>query len=275
MPLYVALIKSQILYALDQGQSCFVGDAVWQDIPWRKKPKTPYDQIYDFLIRAPALRNKGESLQFLDNYNRLRVATELIWKLWDMDVELQTVYDSLEKSHEGPLYWAELAKNRALHGDPEEGFLFPVAFHFPSLTIANTLLMFWGVQAIIWHGMSQLSGLLRELQIHFADAAKVDDEDGDEEPKTDTISTLFRYPALEHRADFAAPCRNIFQSIEYGLADDMLDQGPKCVAGPLRIGYETLLEYPQYQKEVEWATRAQEMVQSRSLRLLRYYIPRR
>lgn len=243
--------------------------------PLAKETKDSVDRIYDFLIRAPALRGKGESLQFLDNHSRLHAATELIWKLWDMDAELQAVYDNLEKSHDGPLYWAELAKNKGLHGDPEEGLLFPVAFHFPGLAIANTLVIFWGVQAILWHGMSQLYGLITELQIHFADAAKVNDEDGIEEPKAEAVSTLFRYPALEHRADFAAPCRNIFQSIEYGLQEDMLDQGPKCVAGPLRIGYETLLEYPQYKKEIEWAARAQEMVQNRSLRLLKYYIPRR
>jgi hypothetical protein len=192
-----------------------------------------------------------------------------------MESELQSVYDSVEMSHKGPVFWPELARNKGLHGDAEDGMLFPVAFHFPNLSIANTVLIYWAVQVILWHGMWQLYGLITELQLYFTAAAKVEDGDGSAESVHNAVSTLFKFPPLEHRADFAGPCRSIFQSVEYGLQENMLDQGPKSVAGPLRIAYETLRLYPQFQQEVAWAERAQGMVEERSLRLLTYYIPRR
>ena len=122
--------------------------------------------------------------------------------------------------------------------------------------------------------MWQLYRLIAQLQMHFADASRV--EDGiDGSQSSDAIGTRFTFPPLEHREDFAAPCRNIFQSIEYGLGEDLLDQGPKSVAAPLRIAYETVRSYPQFKQEAAWAENAQKQVQNRSLRLLKYYIPRR
>ncbi|OCT54613.1 C6 zinc finger domain-containing protein [Cladophialophora carrionii] len=257
----------EILYSLDQGEYSFLRDPLWQEVPWRKMPRTPYDRIYDFLIRAPELRNRGEMLQFLDPHSKLQLATEMIWKCWKMDSELQSVYDSLEACHQGPVCWPELAREKDLHGDSEDGMLFPVAFQFPNLSIANTVIIYWAVQVILWHGMWQLYRLLDELKLHFTAAAKVGDGHA--------VSTLFDFPPLEHRADFAAPCRNIFQSVEYALQDSLLDQGPKSVACPLRIAYETLRPYPKFKQEIAWAEHAKAMVESRSLRLLTYYIPRR
>ncbi|KIW71718.1 hypothetical protein PV04_03853 [Phialophora macrospora] len=265
----------EILYALDQGEYSFLRDPLWQDVPWHKQPKTPYDCIYDFLIRAPELRNQGDMLQFLDPRNKLQLATEMIWKCWEMESELQCVYDSVEASHKGPVFWPELARNKDLHGDSEDGMLFPVAFHFPNLSMANTVIIYWAVQVILWHGMWQLYRVITELRLYFRAAARVEDGRGSPESVDDAVSTRFKFPPLEHRADFAAPCRNIFQSVEYALQENMLDQGPKCVACPLRIAYETLRVYPQFKQEVAWAERAQEMVEGRSLRLLTYYIPRR
>ncbi|KAJ9612614.1 hypothetical protein H2200_004211 [Cladophialophora chaetospira] len=262
-----------ILYALDQGEHSFLGDPLWQEVPWRKRPKTPYDRIYDFLTRAPDLRNQGDMLQFMDPHSQLQLATEMIWNCWKMDSELEAVYDSLERSHEGPLFWSELARNKTLHGDSRDGVLFPVAFHFANLQVANTVVIYWAVQIILWHGMWQLYRLTAELQVHFAEAAAKGEDSA--EPTSDAVSTLFKFPPLQHRTDFAAPCRNVFQSVEYSLQEDMLDQGPKCCAAPTRIAYETLRYYPKYSREVAWAETAQELIQKRSMMLLRYYVPRR
>lgn len=263
------------MYALDQGEHSFLGEPLWQEVPWRKRPKAPYDRIYDFLTRVPELHNQGDMLKFMDPHSQLQLATEVIWKCWDIDSDLQTVYDDLEKSHVGPLFWSELARNKDLQSNSGDGMLFPVAFHFANLSVANTVVIYWAVQTILWHGMWQLYRLIAELQIHFAAAGKIVDSEGSPESECDGVGNLFKFPPLEHRADFAAPCRNIFQSVEYSLQEDMLDQGPRCCAAPVRIAYETLRFYPKYAREVAWSEKAQSMIQSRSMRLLMYYVPRR
>ncbi|KIW98379.1 uncharacterized protein Z519_00039 [Cladophialophora bantiana CBS 173.52] len=266
-----------ILYSLDLCQPSFLGEPLWKEVPWQRRPKTPYDQIYDFLTCAPELLRQGEMLEHMDPKNKLQLATDIIWKCRKLDAELQSVYDCMEKNHDGPLYWPELARDESLDPRPKNGLLFPVAFHFPNLSIANTVVIYWGVQAILWQGLWQLYGVVAESQVKFVGARDFAQGDvvDDSMPLTNTISNVFHLPPLEHRADFATPCRNILQSVEYALQGDMFDQGPKCVAAPLRMAIETLLPYPKYRREVAWAERALEKVQERSLRLLIYYTPSR
>ncbi|KIW26630.1 uncharacterized protein PV07_06449 [Cladophialophora immunda] len=266
-----------ILYSLDLGEPSFLGEPLWQEVPWRVRPKTPYDRIYDFLTCAPDLRRQGEMLEHMDPLGKLQLATEMIRKCWKLDAELQSVYDCLEKSHDGPLYWPELARDKSLDLCSNDGMLFPVAFHFPDLSIANTIIIYWGVQAMLWQGLWLLYGVMTELQMNFAEAGAFAQGDADSGSRslTNTVDNIFHFPPLEHRADFAAPCRNILQSVEYSLQGDMLDQGPKCVAAPLRMAIETMVPFPQYRREVAWGERAVKKVQERSLRLLIYYTPRR
>ncbi|OQV07409.1 Fungal Zn2-Cys6 binuclear cluster domain-containing protein [Cladophialophora immunda] len=258
-------------------RASFLGEPLWQEVPWRVRPKTPYDRIYDFLTCAPDLRRQGEMLEHMDPLGKLQLATEMIRKCWKLDAELQSVYDCLEKSHDGPLYWPELARDKSLDLCSNDGMLFPVAFHFPDLSIANTIIIYWGVQAMLWQGLWLLYGVMTELQMNFAEAGAFAQGDADSGSRslTNTVDNIFHFPPLEHRADFAAPCRNILQSVEYSLQGDMLDQGPKCVAAPLRMAIETMVPFPQYRREVAWGERAVKKVQERSLRLLIYYTPRR
>jgi len=269
---FVHFRVSAILYALDQGQSSFLSDPLWQDVPWRKKGKTPYDRVYEVLLQAPELNHQGGMLRFMEPCKRLRSAIKIIRRCWSIDSELQSIYESLERSHEGPLFWAELARDNSLHGDSEDGKLFPVAFHFPNLTVANTLLIYWAVQAILWHGMWQLyGGNGAQIDAHLAAAANIEIAGDTTQEGNDADDGFLKLPPLEHRAEFAAPCRNIFQSVEYCLQDFMLDQGPKCIAAPLRMAYETLVNHLEFIREITWAENAQRKVHSRSLPLLTYY----
>ena len=85
------LIVSKVLHVLDQGEDSFLGDPIWQTILWREKPKTAYGRMYDFLIRAPALRNQRDMLQYMDPHSQLEGTLEMIWKLWERDSGLQAV----------------------------------------------------------------------------------------------------------------------------------------------------------------------------------------
>jgi hypothetical protein len=268
-----------ILHSLDQGQDCFLLDGQWQTIPWLLRPRTLYDRMYDFLMRAPELNRKGGTLRFLSRPQQLDVATRMIRKCWEMDSELEDVYNCLEKDNPGHLYWSQLAQDKSLHGESDDGMLFPVAFHFPTLSVANTLFIYWGVEAMLWNGMSRLYRVIDELRLYLQNVDKILDGGNAVPPDIYDAKVLIEsldFPPLEHRADFAAPCHSIFQSMEYALSDDMLDQGPKCIVAPMRIAYETLLPYyPSYADELGWAGHALELLQKRSMKLLKYYEPRR
>ncbi|EXJ80167.1 hypothetical protein A1O1_08309 [Capronia coronata CBS 617.96] len=262
-----------ILYALDTQQSTFLSDSVWQKVPWRKNPKTVFDQVYDFVIIAPELHRQGAMLKYMDPGDQLRLATEMIAKCWKMDGDLASFYDRLVKSHTGPLYWPQLACGYILDEDKDDELIFPVAFHFANLSVASTVLVFWACQAMLWQGMIQLYRLMDELRDTLRNSSNNDaygkNAELMSEPQADT--KCFDLPALEHRADFAAPARNIFQSVEYCLMDEMKDHGPKTIAASLRIAMEILRPHAPYRREMLWAEEAMAKIQARSLRLLVYY----
>lgn len=267
------LTKEQILYALDTRQSTFLSDPVWQTVPWTNNPKTPFDQVYDFVTVAPELFSQGELLEYMDPQSQFRLATEMIAKCWETDRELAAVYDRLVENHPQPLYWPELALGHVSEEPEENGMLFPVAFHFRNLSVASTILVYWACQTMLWQGMYQLYRLIDELRDRFTKSDMVLDSGSNpdmlREPLMDPSS--FNLRPLEHRTDFAAPACNILQSMEYCLMDEMKDHGPKSVAAPLWIAVETLRPYPEYQREVLWAEEARVKVQRRSLRILAYY----
>lgn len=245
-------------------QHTFLSDPAWQEVPWQNHPKTLYDQLYDVLLLAPALLRQGDMLAHMDGQSQLQLARDMISKCWKLDQVLDTLYDKLDKNHEGPLYWPQLACDERLNTQSEDGRLFPVAFHFPNLSLANTVLLYWSLQAMLWDGMCQLYRVMHELQVKFAASTASG-------PGMNLDWNVFSLRPLGHRVDFASSALNVFQSVEYCLSDEMHDQGPKSVAVPLRISMETLRKYPQYKQEVDWADSAMTQVQGRSLRLLIYY----
>lgn len=254
-------------------------DPIWLETPWRKQPKTAFDKIYDYLALAPELLAHAQMLEYLDMNKQLELGRAMLSKCWEMDKDLADIWDDMEKRNPSPLFWPELAQDDASSDRSEDGKLFPVAFHFQALGTAVCVVTYWAVQALLWHGMWQLYGLMSELKVKFTTIGRVVEMDANTESPTQQVgrgiaAEVFDLPPLEHRADFAAPARNIFQSMEYCLLEEMMDQGPKIAAAPLRIAMETLRDYPQFESEVQWAEETMAKVQQRSLRLLIYYTGR-
>jgi len=262
---------------LETRQPTFLTDPVWQEVPWQRNPKTPFDQIYDFLSLAPELLGRARMFNYLDLNSQLELATDTISKCWQLDHDLLSLYDTLTASQRGPLYWSELARERIFDDDSEDGMVFPVAFHFPNLTVASTVLVYWSIQNLLWQGMNNLYNLMTSLKTKFSTGASVEEANVDSATvstasfRTNYAEGILELPPLQHRADFATPARNILQSVEYCLQEEMMDLGPKAVAAPLRIAMETLRSCPEYTREVLWAEEAMTKVQERSLRLLIYY----
>ncbi|KAK5041857.1 hypothetical protein LTR13_002524 [Exophiala sideris] len=265
-----------LLYALDQKARTFLSEPAWREIPWRSEPKTWFDRVYDYLALVPELLRQGDMFPHLDIDGQLELALHLIPHCWKLDRDLDMLLESQKADHPEPFYWPEPSRDDA-SGNDSEGMLFPVAYHFQNLGISNCIMIHWSVQAMLWHGMVQLYRLMNDLKLTFATLGRVEDR-VDPDSAMGKLRLLmnckgdvFDLPPLHHRTDFAAPARNILQSVEYCMLDKMVDQGPKTMAAPLRIAIETLKPYPQFKQEVEWGERAMARVQQRSLRLLIYY----
>jgi hypothetical protein len=181
-------------------------------------------------------------------------ATELLSKCWELDHELMLLCDQVMSSTEQLVYWTELASNVT---QLEEEIIFPLAFNFHDLDSANTLLMIWSTQTILWHGMTRLNELMQHLRSST--------------PAGNEAGTLILRD-LGHQRDYVPPALNIFQSVEYCTREEFLDLGPKSIAAPLRIAIDILKLYPPYEREVSWGRSMLHKVQGRSLRILNFYV---
>ena len=98
-----------------------------------------------------------------------------------------------------------------------------------------------------------------------------------EEP---TRSVCFKHvdisqlPPLEHRVDWArSAARNLFQSVEYCMQDEMLVVGPQLVAPLVAIVLDCLVKEPgDWSREILWAKEIGERVDVRGQRLIKYMV---
>lgn len=272
---------------MEKHQHTYLSEPTWTQIPWKEKAKAPFDEVLDFLILAPAIFKAADELPNKDSPDLLPSVLKILGQCWKMDVALRTFYEKLQRSIPGPLYWPRFSEVVNPADDAERGKVFPIAFHFPHLRLATTLMFYWSTTLMLWNGMTQLYGVLFASAADEAssqdqpnrpsnDPSVEDSRSSDDEypPPPDPIAlSLSRLPPLEHRKNYLSMGRNICQSVEFCMQDTMLAAGPISVSAPLAI----VIEYfkgsggtPAHERELSWAIFALDRVRKSELRILNY-----
>lgn len=225
-----------ILRTLETCQPNFLTQPKWLDHPWENISKSPAEKILDVLSMAPIILTRVHAMRALGVGRLLSTALEIMNSCQDLELSLQKIYEQLRLEYSGPLYWSEFSKTRCPleDGSPGSSKVFPVAFNFPDLRMAKTMMYYWATQTILWSGMSQLSQLLHMLQ-----------------PTAGEIN-VSEILSIAYWDDFISPARNVCQSIEYCTKDEMLSLGTLMAVAPLMIIAVTLKRYPEYEREKQW-----------------------
>jgi hypothetical protein len=241
---------------------------------------------------APGIFERGDALAGLPGPIAMREAADMLDHCWKLDALLQEFYAELEASHPGPLYWPQFSNRDNPADDPELGKVFPVAFHFSNLKMAQTLIMYWAVLLMLYQGLNDLHGLVYMLKQQLGSPITPVDSNNVslEEVETSTTSDGSRtgdtgqqasqsgtpttgldwnnLPPLEHRVDILSIARNICQSVEYCMQDHMLGSGPAVVVAPLNIVLATLKSRPDFQREIYWAAAVVDEIRRKGMRIL-------
>jgi hypothetical protein len=259
-------------------------------LPWKHSTKGPFNQVLDFLSRAPDILRQADKLKDLKSYDLLLTSLKIVDLCWKLDADLQRFYDHLELSTSGPLYWPKLSTEGNPADDPEQGKVFPVAFHFSNLRMANAVMLYWATCLMLWSGLSQLYNLIPTILIdrqtidYAADPfcyappndlnyGTISDYENSPRSLNSIRFDMTRLPPLDYRVDFMPMVRNICQSVEYCMQDEMLGLGPSSISAPLNIVIEHLKDHPKYMysRELPWARAALNRVRKGGLRILGYY----
>lgn len=162
-----------------------------------------------------------------------------------MDSRLSEWFTHLESKVSGPLYYPKLSTMESSADSSELGKLFPVSFHFPTYIVGQSLVFYW-VAVIVVHAhmcamyekLAQQTTAFETMKEHVpCTCGKVDGSSS-----STVVTTCLHHfhtemlPPLGHRKDWAQKTtRNICQSVEYFLQDQLRTVGPVSILPPLVV----------------------------------------
>ncbi|GFF24180.1 hypothetical protein IFM61606_09054 [Aspergillus udagawae] len=241
--LFLAIRVHVIPYDLGQLKPSFLAEPSWMDKPWENAAKRPFDRIVDCMAYAPRLFHQ------LNIYSRLPYAEKepLISSLMDefefLDNTLQVIYKQMKDAVSGPMYWSILSKDHNSAGDPMKGPLFYVAFQFPDLKTAATLMALWATSALLRRGWNALYEDLRQASF---------------------IGTVV-VPR-----DVTSVVTEVCQSAEFCLNETNLMFGVFVASMPLAICKAVLQRDGHHDWRVAWVTGVLETLQHRGVQIVKY-----
>jgi hypothetical protein len=104
-------------------------------------PKTPFDQLLDLMLEAPALMSRAETLVRMDCLNqKLQECLDLVNVCLRVNQDLEKLYSDLETSVDGPLSWP--ATEKTAKSESEIDNPVPIEFHFIDIRIGTTLIFY-------------------------------------------------------------------------------------------------------------------------------------
>jgi hypothetical protein len=262
-----------------------LADPEWTDSPWQNVPKKPYDKILDKTAALANLFVEGFDIEGLEPARLLPAALKIVDRCWKIEAELRQLFTDFENENPGPLYWPKLSTIVNPADDAVLGKVFPVAFHFPSLRTAATCMIYWATLIPLWAVLSHVYQLLGTLKVHNTTAtdspsdARCHGGNGNHDacscegtsptPRTTPFDMNQLLP-VDPRIDVLAASRNICQSLEYCMQEEMKGLGPAVTAVPLMAVIHILPNFPHCSRELAWAKALSEKFSEKGLRLMKY-----
>ncbi|KAH8801752.1 hypothetical protein F5884DRAFT_527082 [Xylogone sp. PMI_703] len=282
---FIIFRTTSILHSMEKKCISYLAEPEWSEIPFKKIPKEPYDHLIDILGQGTGILAETAYFDHLCPGHLLQMTLNLIERCWKLDFQLQKFIERQKQGSSGPLYWPRSPQYTVLSEEVKEENLFPVSFCFDNLIVANTCVVYWAICLILWSGMLALYTVIYQLYQQGIDMAFLDPSvhpnphcpicthtiappSNSSLPYVETIDPS-QLPPLLHRADLLATARNICQSVEYFMQEEMLVQGPALIVMPLTVVIETAKEYPTFAKEVEWARNVLGKIEERGVRIIK------
>jgi hypothetical protein len=228
-------------------RSTYLSDPEWMDLPWKGLSKTLHHQVIDVLAGIAKIVGQIYEMAKLESAEPLSIIPTIVDCCWKLDAKLRQIYKELESRNLGPLYWSKFSTQTNPVDDPELGKVFPVAFHFPNLRVAHTCMLHWTASILLWAILSRMYRALGAMQFNMSGL-----------------------PVLEDQLDVASLSRNICQSLEYCMQDEMQGLGPAITIIPLHVVIKILDDYPDYSRELSWSRAMAKKMTEKGIRVLKH-----
>ncbi|KAJ5513387.1 hypothetical protein N7463_002939, partial [Penicillium fimorum] len=262
--LFLGVRVPGILFSLKHHTSTMFFESTWMEQPWEGIPKTSHDQVIDCLAQAPVILERVRSLPHLSITQQVDLLHSLISECWQIDNQLDLIYDEMRQSTLDVLYWQVPSQKEPLVDSRDFGNLFPVVFCFQNAQVAATLMLLWATRAMLWSGLSNMYQHMESVK-SFQNSSCVAPESLDQSCLSEEIGT---FNPIDRCGEYLSVAHRVCQSVEYFLKDEMLLAGPLSVSPALGLVVDSLRNRPDHGREIMWIQATLEVVQRKGLRVL-------
>lgn len=190
--------------------------------PWKVIPKTPFDELNDGLFKLPSIFEALDRLRREPNHDGLQDCFhDIIGRFLEVGSFLQGLCENFKRSVSGPFYWPEMSTLESSLDSTEMGKVFPVSFHFPAFVVAHFTVMYWSGMMTVHNQLMYTYDALAAIESAPTSVAS--------SPGRSTAPGSGCSPSVlqsrEHKTKWEEMARNICQSAEYFLQDNMGEFG--------------------------------------------------
>jgi hypothetical protein len=224
--------------------------------PFASKTKCAHDLLLDIFLQIPGILARTDALSSLPHHQGVAIGlSDLLDLCLALDEKLNDWFSTYQ-SATGSLYWPELSTITSLTDRPELGKPFPVSFHFPSYTVAESMALYWTVQVLLH---AQICSL--RLRFPICSRGTAETPQG---PLPDNLSS-----PLGPRAEWPqTSARYVCQSVEYFFDTKFHNVGPGSILPPLLVVRTCLSYLPKdWTREISWINEMVGRIQNKGARL--------
>jgi hypothetical protein len=235
------------------------------------------DRLWDMIAKAPAIFATTDKFDELTPPAIISTALYIIDLCWQMDTELQSLYNALESSIPGPMYWPKLATMRTRADDHPDGRVFSVAYEFINLKMAMTLMLYWSTLTMLYNGLDLLyNSVIGKIPTTPEAAMELKDAHpllAKGLPVCGSTCTCIGPGCLKFfdmtvlrpltpETNYGIPGKHVLSSVEYCMQARMLDLGPSSIVTPVSIVIDTIKREPSLWRHVCWGKHALRSIES-------------
>lgn len=136
-----------MIQSIQNRKSTFLGNFEWLTLPWGKKGKAIYQQLYDKGFLLGALLEDIDNAGLAKENDNTTIVSGFLGRLSRLDEDLNLWYRNFLQESPSPLYWHVESTSHSSHLVDHDQLYPRFAFH--TLLSANTIVNYWGLRIIL------------------------------------------------------------------------------------------------------------------------------
>jgi hypothetical protein len=214
-----------------------------------------FTRLLDLMTQVPPILEAFDAL-VMTNANKAAERTFLIRLLQQcttLHAQLLAWCEDLREQIQGPLYWSvpSVARNPA---DAINDRIFPLAFHFPTLSIAQLLLLYWSTLIVLYRTTQDIDKRLRSNKTEASFTGS------NSRPRRDVRGN-------DQRSDYNCPsnttisplANKICQSFEFCYHSSNGTLGVQSTVFPRWVAHKFYASDPEYGRKFAWCEEIHKM----------------